>query len=53
MIVSRLIRKAAGVAVALAVLSAGVAPTWAEPTLEKIARTGTLVGNLTAVSGGC
>lgn len=40
---SRLIRKATGVAVALAVLSAGGAPTWAETTLEKIARTGTLV----------
>ena len=40
---SRRIRKAAGLAVALAVLSGGVAPAWAETTLEKIARTGTLV----------
>lgn len=37
------IRKPAAAVLALAILLAGVAPAWAETTLEKIARTGTLV----------
>ncbi len=37
------IRKTAAAVVALAILLAGVAPAWAETTLEKIARTGTFV----------
>jgi len=37
------IRKTAAAVLALAILLAGVAPAWAETTLEKIARTGTFV----------
>ncbi len=37
------IRKTAVTGLALAILLAGVAPAWAETTLEKIARTGTFV----------
>lgn len=37
------IRKPAAAVLALAILLAGVAPAWAETTLEKIARTGTFV----------
>jgi polar amino acid transport system substrate-binding protein len=40
---SRLFRKAAGLVTALTILSGGVPATWAETTLEKIARTGALV----------